>query len=676
MGSLRRRGLHISSRSSARGFTPLGKVGSDGAGVLIAARSEASGALVDIRLLAPALKSARTFMRRLGGDMGVLREVRHTNLVSVMQFDKRAGAVVYEAVPGSTLTQLLRAQGPLELPASLVLLEDCISGLEALHNVGVLHRNLTPDSVVVETTGAVLLRDAGLSAPDAPVGLLAEQQPYRAPEVLAGGAPTSASDLYAAAAVFVESLGGRASKTALQAELRPLLSEGMSKDPSKRSATLDNFRRELDDYARATIGESWRKDGRALLVVAAAAQATRAVRVSSPSDPPADGMSDASAAVAQLRSPAPRDPRIWAGFGALGFVALLAIIVLVRGFVSTGQLTPSLLLPTNFLPNLIGSPSSPSPSQSAVPVGPATSAGGNTPGTVVAPIINPTTNPTGSGGPSGSGGPNPTGPPTPNPTGPPLISQVITFTTTPPSGAAYSGSYLVAAHGGASNNPVLFSSLSTGVCKSGVGNTFDFVGVGNCLIQASEAGNSRYSGATNAQSFTVGQATQKISFTSQTPTGATYLGSYTAQATAGGGAVTFSPDGQSTACSVSPSGAVSYVASGTCIIDADQGGSQDYAAAQRVQMQFEVAKASISITSSPACSSACVGPQIYTVTATASPGVTVAFSVSPNPALACSIAGNVVTIAGLPASSCTIDALPANGDPQYIISASQTISYT
>src|ERR1039457_5247221 len=128
MGSLRRRGLRISSRSGARGFTPLGEVVSDGAGVLIAARSEASGALMDIRVLAPALRAARGFMRRLGGDMDVLREVRHTNLVSVMHFDKGAAAVVYEAVPGSTLTQVLDAQGPLELAASLVLLEDCVSG--------------------------------------------------------------------------------------------------------------------------------------------------------------------------------------------------------------------------------------------------------------------------------------------------------------------------------------------------------------------------------------------------------------------------------------------------------------------------------------------------------------------------------------------------------------------
>ena len=197
-------GLHFRSASAARGFRPLGEVEADRSGVLIAARSEASGALVDVRILAPALKADRAFMRRLRADMDALREVRHTNLVSVMYFDKRVGAVVYESVKGSTLTQLLAGHGSLDLAASLVLLEDIVSGLEALHNAGVLHRNLTPDAVVVETTGAVLLRDAGLSVPPTASGLLAGQEPYSAPEVLAGSASTSASDLYSAMAVFVE----------------------------------------------------------------------------------------------------------------------------------------------------------------------------------------------------------------------------------------------------------------------------------------------------------------------------------------------------------------------------------------------------------------------------------------------------------------------------------------
>jgi serine/threonine protein kinase len=641
-------------RAPERGYAPLGEVESDRSGVLIAARSEASGALVDIRVLAPALKGARAFMRGLGSDMNVLREVRHTNLVSVVHFDKRAGAVVYESVPGGTLTQLLNDQGAFDLAASLVLLEDCISGLEALHKVGVVHGNLTPDAVVVETTGAVLLRDAGLSAPGADAGQLPEQRPYVAPEILAGGVPTSASDLYAATAVFVESIGGRASKSAVRTDLRPLLSEGMAKDPSKRGATLDDFRRELDDYARTTLGEGWRKNGRALLTVAAAAHATSAIRVSSSRDASADGGDEAAAAVALLRSPGHRDPRILVGLGALGFAALLAVLVLARGFSGTAR-PASGFLPPNEIPSFGSSTPIPGPSGPAV-VRPSTL--GNTVGPTIG-VPNPITNPTA----NSTGGPTPT----PNPTGPPLISQSITFTTSAPNSATYSGSYLTSATGGGSGNPMLFSSLSATVCKTGVGNTFDFVGVGNCTIQASQAGNSRYSAATNAQSFAVGKASQSISFTSS-PTSPTYGGAYTVQATARGGPVTFSADPSSTACSVSPTGSVRFTAADTCVIDADQVGSADYNPAPMRQQQFDIAKASqtITFTSAVPCNP-CGATTQYPVTADASSRLSVTFNIdSSSTPGSCSISGSTVTInggAGFP-GTCIIDAFQ-DGDQDY-----------
>lgn len=642
-------------RAPERGYTPLGEVEFDRSGALIAARSEASGALVDIRVLAPGLKAARGFMRGLGSDMKVLREARHTNLVSVMHFDMRAGVVVYESVPGSTLTQLLNNQGALDLAASIVLLEDCISGLEALHKVGVMHGNLTPDAVVVETTGAVLLRDAGLSAPDA--GQRPEQRPYIAPEILAGGAPTSASDLYAATAVFVDSIGGRASKTAVRTDLRPLLSEGMAKDPSKRSATLDDFRRELDDYARTTLGEGWRKDGRALLTVAAAAHAISTIRVSSSRDPSVKGGDEAAAAVALLRSPGHRDPRIMVGLGALGFVALVAIFVLARGFSSPGGFKVSAILPPfNGIP-FLNPQSTSSPSPSAVAGGPPSSSGINVNPSTGLPIATgrPTTNPTGS--------PQPT----PNPTGPPLISQSITFTTSAPNSATYRGSYLISASGGGSGNPMLFSSLSATVCKTGVGNTFDFVGVGNCTIQASQAGNSRYSAATHAQSFAVGKAAQSIAFTSS-PSSPTYGGAYTVHATAQGGPVAFSADHSSVACSVSPTGSVSFTAAGTCVIDANQVGSADYNPAPMLAQPFDVAQASqtITFTSAVPCNP-CGATTQYTVTADASSRLSVTFNIdSSSTPGSCSISASTVTInggAGFP-GTCIVDAFQ-NGDQDY-----------
>lgn len=658
MGSLRRRGWHFQSSSTARGFTPFGEVESDGSGLLVAARSQLSHAPVDVRILTAALRSDRVRMRQLGGDMGVLREVRHTNLVSVMDYDKRAGAVVYESVPGSSLAEMLVGEGPLELAAGLVILEDCISGLEALHNVGVLHRNVTPDSVVIETTGAVLLRDAGLAPTQTPASLQTERRTFIAPEVIAGESQTRASDLYGATAVFLESIGGRASKAGMRVDLRPLLGEGMAKDPSARSATLDHFRHELDDYARATFGEGWRKEGRALIVAAAATQASRAIRRSSPSDQPRDGTDDALAAVALLRSPGPRKPLTLPALGTLGLTAVVVTLVIVRGFSSPGGFSPGALLPFNGIP-FFNSQTSSSPSPSTGPgAGPATSSGPNINPAAVLPV--PAASPT-ANGPGGSH-------PTPNPTPPPLISQSIHFTTSPPTGATYSGSYLIGASGGASGNPVLFSSMSATVCKPGVGNTFELVGVGTCTIQASQAGNSRYSTATTAMSFGVGQASQKIAF-STSPSNPTYNGApYTVQATAAGGAVTFTADQASVACSVGSTGTVTFTAAGDCIIDANQAGNPDYSAAQMVQQTFAVAQASQTVnpTSSPPCSG-CTTQMTYVLSGTASSGLAVTFGVdgSSTPG-SCSISGNVVTInggMGFP-GNCVIDFFQ-NGDQNY-----------
>ncbi len=73
-------------------------------------------------------------------------------------------------------------------------------------------------------------------------------------------------------------------------------------------------------------------------------------------------------------------------------------------------------------------------------------------------------------------------------------SQTITFTTPPPPSAAYNSSFTVAATGGASGNPVVFT--SAGACSnSGATYTMN-AGSGTCSVIADQAGNANYSAAT------------------------------------------------------------------------------------------------------------------------------------------------------------------------------------
>ncbi|HET6311375.1 MAG TPA: hypothetical protein VFH00_10280 [Candidatus Nitrosotalea sp.] len=103
----------------------------------------------------------------------------------------------------------------------------------------------------------------------------------------------------------------------------------------------------------------------------------------------------------------------------------------------------------------------------------------------------------------------------------------------------------------------------------------------------------------------IGKAPQVITFTSTAPANPVVGDAYAATATGGasGNPVVFSPDAASTpgACSVSSSGSVSFTGAGSCIVDADQAGTANYFAAQRVSQSFMVTVPRASVAqSSPA----------------------------------------------------------------------------
>jgi hypothetical protein len=176
-------------------------------------------------------------------------------------------------------------------------------------------------------------------------------------------------------------------------------------------------------------------------------------------------------------------------------------------------------------------------------------------------------------------------------------SQAVEFTSTMPTDAKVNGTYTVTASGTASGIPVTITSATPSVCTIS-GSTVSFVGAGMCTIDADQAGNEDYLAATTVhQTFTVAKNAQTITFTSTAPTDAKVGGSYTAIATATSGlTVTFGTDTTSV-CTVSSTGSVSFMAAGTCHVNADQAGDFAYDAAAQQQQSFAVGGAGPVITS-------------------------------------------------------------------------------
>jgi len=136
------------------------------------------------------------------------------------------------------------------------------------------------------------------------------------------------------------------------------------------------------------------------------------------------------------------------------------------------------------------------------------------------------------------------------------------------------------------------------VCQlsgSASGSQVTFLGVGNCRIDANQAGDATYNAAAQQQqTFAVGQGAQTISFDSTAPAPAVAGGpSYQVLASATSGlAVSLSVDATAAAvCQLdgAASGSnVTFIGIGTCTLNANQSGNGDYAAATQVQQSFAV----------------------------------------------------------------------------------------
>jgi outer membrane protein OmpA-like peptidoglycan-associated protein len=117
-------------------------------------------------------------------------------------------------------------------------------------------------------------------------------------------------------------------------------------------------------------------------------------------------------------------------------------------------------------------------------------------------------------------------------------------------------------------------------------------GAGTCLVTATKAASTNYASASSTAITVTFSQTQTVSFTSSAPTNATVGATYQPVASSSANlAVTITVDGSSSSvCSLS-AGTVTFLSIGTCVLDANQSGDANHAAAAQVQQSVHVSAA-------------------------------------------------------------------------------------
>lgn len=172
---------------------------------------------VAIKACHPHLLDDEARRHALVDEARVAARIRHPNVVATLDVVPRDGSllIVMEYVEGVTLAELLSNEEPLPVPVALRIVLDVLAGLDAAHALGVIHRDVSPQNVLVGAPGVAKLADFGVSKSEGRLvastetGEVKGKLGYVAPEVYRGEPVTPRADVYAVGVVLWEALAGR-----------------------------------------------------------------------------------------------------------------------------------------------------------------------------------------------------------------------------------------------------------------------------------------------------------------------------------------------------------------------------------------------------------------------------------------------------------------------------------
>jgi serine/threonine protein kinase len=218
-------------------------LGRGGMGQVHAARHR-SGRLVALKRVRNTLMGDRLVVERLIDEGRLLRTVSHPNVVRMLDHGTGADGLpflVMDRAHGTPLNQLVAELGPLPFERISAIAAQVFAGLAAIHDARIVHADLKSHNVLVDDVNIVTIIDFGLARTvtkdDVSCGLIAGTPAYMAPEMIAGAAPTTTADIYAAGVILYEMLTG---STPFSGHVSTILTRQLSEavePPSQRAPT-------------------------------------------------------------------------------------------------------------------------------------------------------------------------------------------------------------------------------------------------------------------------------------------------------------------------------------------------------------------------------------------------------------------------------------------------------
>ncbi|MEO3807108.1 serine/threonine protein kinase [Nonomuraea sp. B1E8] len=238
------------------------RIGAGGMGEVWRGEDIVLARTVAVKVLLPGRMEDPGFVARFQGEARAMATINHSGVVDVYDYGVSGDTVylVMKFVDGEPLDRLLSRLGRIAPQQAMELIAQAASALQAVHDQGIVHRDVKPGNLLVQRDGTLVLTDFGIARSDlanrlTDAGMVLGTAAYCAPEQAEGAPVTPAVDIYALGVVAYECLMGqrpfdgdsavtialkhiREAPPPLPAEIPPavrtLVECALSKDPARR----------------------------------------------------------------------------------------------------------------------------------------------------------------------------------------------------------------------------------------------------------------------------------------------------------------------------------------------------------------------------------------------------------------------------------------------------------
>jgi serine/threonine protein kinase/tetratricopeptide (TPR) repeat protein len=170
---------------------------------------------VALKLIKPEIADSRT-IERFGNELKMARRISHKNVCRMYHISEESGThyITMEYVPGETLKGMIRMTRQLSVGTAVNIAKQVCEGLGEAHRLGVVHRDLKPQNIMIDKQGNARIMDFGIarsleSDGTTRPGVMIGTPEYMSPEQTEFREVDARSDIYSLGIILFEMLTGR-----------------------------------------------------------------------------------------------------------------------------------------------------------------------------------------------------------------------------------------------------------------------------------------------------------------------------------------------------------------------------------------------------------------------------------------------------------------------------------